>query len=106
MFKKFLTDSGACSGYISSSIEPASVSRVTHFEAIVLTSAESNGSIFAAGVGEGLALAFPTSFAGDGEGVGCCPKLTAVKNIPMLKTMTDLRNIAIDFQLTEIGCKV
>ena len=71
MFKKFLTDYGACSGYISISIKPASVSSVTHFDAIVLTSAESNGSAFAAGVGEGLALAFPASFAGEGAGIGC-----------------------------------
>jgi hypothetical protein len=82
------------------------VSNVTHFEAIVLTSAKSNGSAFAAGVGEGRAFAFPTSFAGDSVGAGFCPNAAAVKNIPMLKMTNDLRNIFIDFQLTEIGCKV
>jgi len=58
-FKKLRTDSGACSGYNSSSIKPDSVSSETHCVAIVFTSALSNGSAGGAlGVGVGRALTF------------------------------------------------
>jgi hypothetical protein len=104
MFKKFLTDSGACSGYISSSVNPASVSSVTHFEAIVFTSAESNGSAFAAGVGDGRALAFPASFAGadgEGEGVVCCAKTAPAKTTEKTKVRRTVLLISTQFSVKE-----
>jgi len=67
-FRKLRTVSGALSGYISITMLPDSVSRVTHLPAIVLTSALSNGSPTAAvGVGLGRELAFTGSFSGVGD---------------------------------------
>src|SRR5687768_13311134 len=61
-FKKLRTDSGACSGKNSISIAPASVSNETHCDAIVFTSALSNGSVFTVG-GIGREFVFAGSCA-------------------------------------------
>ena len=77
-FRKFRTDSGALSGKNSSSISPASVSRVTHFDASVFISALSNGSAAGNWDSAGLGLVFFTSAGvADGVGVADCGKLVS-----------------------------
>src|SRR5437868_13409531 len=94
--RKFRTDSGALSGYISRTIWPASVSSVTHFEAMVLTSALSKGSIAGgSGVGVGRVLAFM------GVGDGACAIAKVTENNPAIKNVKQTRT-----NIGYIFCKI
>src|SRR5215203_1408248 len=89
-FRKFLTDSGACSGNISISITPASVSKVTHCAAIVFMSALSKGSALAAvGFGVGRALVLTGSFI-IGVADGVCPNARNDEEVRIIKNTNDL----------------